>query len=81
MDDKMSEYLLEHENKDRIAALEKLIESLPRLLALERRVDKIENGVCEIRDKLLMRPPWFVVLLITSLIALCSTLLTLVLKH
>ena len=80
MDGKSDRCILGHANQERIKALERLIESAPRLVALEQRVDKVEAGVLEIRDKLLLRPPWFVVFVLTSLIGLCSTLLTILLK-
>lgn len=57
------------------------VENKGRLKALEDRMDKVEKGVWEIRDKLINRLPWPVVVIVSLLIGLCSTLLTLVLKH
>lgn len=59
---------------ERLAKLEEQVKSH------EKEICSIASDVREIKDKLLQRPSWTVMLMLTSLITLCSVLLTLILK-
>ena len=59
-----------------------------RLAKLEMRVENHEKDLCsvtadirEIKDKLLQRPSWAVMIIMTALISFISILLTYILKH
>lgn len=42
-----------------------------RVKSLEARMLTVENGIADIRDRLLGRPAWPVVIIITALSSLC----------
>ena len=48
---------------------------------IKRRMDSYEDTVCDIRDRLLGRPSWAVLAIITTLTSLSIGLLVVVIKH
>jgi len=51
------------------------------IVEIVRRTDLLERSVLEIRDKLLGRPSWLVVMMMTTLFALCSSMIVWILTH
>ena len=62
-------------DNERVAKLEQQVQSH------EKELCQISNDIREIKDKLLQRPSWAVMLMMTSLVSLSAVLLTIILKH